>query len=136
MVNDQMVNGFTVSCSITNTGNLDAYETPQLYVRQMSGDLVRPIAELKGFQKIWIPAGETRTVTFTLSPEDLGYWHAERPSAFGRSGFRLGWLNQRSQTCAAVYYFATDNADFLFRIAPFASSLSPDKDVIYTLDIR
>ena len=118
MVNDKMVNGFTVSCSITNTGNLDAYETPQLYVRQMSGDLVRPIAELKGFQKILIPAGETRTVTFTLSPEDLGYWH------------------ESIEKSAHRYYFATDNADFLFRIAPFASSLSPGKDVIYTIDIR
>ena len=132
------VDGLTISCDITNTGNLDAYETPQLYVRQLSGDLVRPIAELKGFQKIFIPAGETRTVTFTLSPEDLGYWHevyqqcsltAQRPNSAAVQ------QRQRSNS-AAVYYFATDNADFLFRIAPYASSLSLGKDVIYTIDIR
>ena len=107
--------GITVSCDITNTGNIDAYETPQLYVRQLSGDLVRPIAELKGFQKILIPAGETRTVTFTLSLEDLGYWH------------------ESIEHSAHRYFFATDNADFLFRIAPYASRLNPEEDVRLTI---
>ena len=101
-VNDQMVNEFTVSCTITNTGNFDAYEVPQLYVHQRSGDLARPIRELKGFQKILIPAGETRTVTFTLTKEDLGYWHEAHDG-----------LNSR-------VWFATDDAEFDFWIAPYA----------------
>ena len=96
------INDLTISCDITNTGNRDAYETPQLYVHQLSGALVRPIAELKGFQKIWIPAGETRTVTFTLSREDLGYWHEAH--------------NGRT----SEVWFETDDAEFEFRIAPFA----------------
>ena len=102
MVNGQMVNEFTVSCEITNTGNRDAYDVPQLYVRQVSGYFARPIEELKGFQKIFIPAGETKTVTFTLSKEDLGYWHEEHDG-----------LNSR-------VWFATDNVDFAFWIAPHA----------------
>ena len=92
----------TISCPITNTGTMDAYEVPQLYVHQRSGDLARPIRELKGFQKIFIPAGETRTVTFTLTKEDLGYWHEAHDG-----------LNSR-------VWFATDDAEFDFWIAPHA----------------
>jgi len=105
MVNGQMVNEFTVSCEITNTGNRDAYEVPQLYVRQLSGDLARPICELKGFQKIFIPAGETKEVTFTLTKEDLGYWHE------AKNGFE------------SRVWFATDEADFRVWIAPDSRSV-------------
>ena len=91
---------FNISCSITNTGKYDAYETVQLYAHQLSGDLVRPLKELKGFQKVFIPAGETRTVTFTLTREQLGYWHEEK------------------HDCDSRVWFATDDADFEFWIAP------------------
>ncbi len=66
---------YTVSATITNTGKYDAKEVAQLYFRQKSGALVRPICELKGFQKVFIPAGESRKVSFVLTPEDRGYWH-------------------------------------------------------------
>ncbi len=98
---------YTLSCTITNTGSYDAYETPQLYVRQLSGDLVRPLCELKGFQKIFIPAGETREVTFTLTDDDLGYWHESHDG-----------LNSR-------VWFATDDADFRFAILPHSQPLVP-----------
>ena len=103
ITNDQLP--MSISCSITNTGNVDAYDVPQLYVRQMSGDFARPIAELKGFQKIFIPAGETRTVTYTISREDLGYWHEEK------DGF-----NSR-------VWFATDDVPFHFCVAPHAGAV-------------
>ena len=89
-----------ISCTVTNTGSVDAYEVPQLYTHQRYGSLVRPIAELKGYQKIFIPAGETRTVTFTLTSEQLGYWHEE-----------FNGLNSR-------VWFATDDAEFEVWIAP------------------
>ena len=89
-----------VSATITNTGTTDAYEVTQLYVHQCSGDLARPICELKGFRKIFIPAGESRTVSFTLTPEQLGYWHE------AKNGYE-----------SRVWY-ATDKADFKIWIAP------------------
>ncbi len=98
---------YTLSCTITNTGSYDAYETPQLYVRQLSGDLVRPLCELKGFQKIFIPAGETREVTFTLTNDDLGYWHESHEGLSSR------------------VWFATDSADFRFAILPYSQPLFP-----------
>ena len=96
---------YSLSCTITNTGSYDAYETPQLYVRQLSGDLVRPLCELKGFQKIFIPAGETREVTFTITDDDLGYWHESHDGLSSR------------------VWFATDDADFRFAILPYSQPL-------------
>ena len=97
---------YTVSCTIRNTGSVDAYETAQLYAHQLSGTVARPIAELKGFKKVFIPAGDSCTVTFTLTPEQLGYWHDTWEPVRG------------SDVKAHRYYFATDNAPFSFRIAP------------------
>ena len=97
--------GYSLSCTITNTGSYDAYETPQLYVRQLSGDLVRPLCELKGFQKIFIPAGETREVIFTITDDDLGYWHESHDGLSSR------------------VWFATDDVDFRFAILPYSQSL-------------
>ena len=89
-----------MSCCITNTGDRDASETVQLYTRQLSGDLVRPIRELKGFEKIHIPAGESRTVRFTLTPEQLAYWH------------------ERKDNCESRVWLATDTALFQVWLAP------------------
>ena len=97
--------GYSLSCTITNTGSYDAYEVPQLYVRQLSGELVRPLCELKGFQKIFIPAGETREVSFTLTELDLGYWHESHDGLSSR------------------VWFATDSADFRFAILPYSQPL-------------
>ena len=97
---DGQANHYTVSCCITNTGDRDASETVQLYTRQLSGDLVRPIRELKGFEKIHIPAGESRTVRFTLTPEQLAYWHEQKDN------------------CESRVWLATDTALFQVWIAP------------------
>ena len=110
IINDEASTNSTsyiVKSYITNTGSYDAYETPQLYVRQLSGELVRPLCELKGFQKIFIPAGETREVTFTLTDDDLGYWHESHDGLSSR------------------VWFATDSADFRFAILPYSQPLVP-----------
>lgn len=107
--NGKMGTQYIISCDIKNTGHYDAYETPQLYVRQLSGDFVRPIKELKGFRKIFISKGERKTVTFTLSREDLGYWHEKYTASL------------KSEKSSSLYvYYDTDDARFLFRIAPNA----------------
>lgn len=80
--NDQL----TITCDITNTGTTSAVAVPQLYTRDLIGTLARPIRELKGFQRINIPAGETRTVVFNLSPEDLAYWHLAQGVPLGADG--------------------------------------------------
>jgi beta-glucosidase len=64
----------TVSVDVHNTGSLDAVEVVQLYLHQRFGSTTRPVRELKGFQSVMIPAGASRSVTFTLGPAELRYW--------------------------------------------------------------
>ena len=96
---------YIVKSYITNTGTVGAYEVAQLYSRQLSGDLVRPLCELRAFRKIFIPAGETKEVSFTLSEEQLGYWHEEKNGLDSR------------------VWFATDSASFRFAILPYSKPL-------------
>ncbi len=63
-----------VSVDVTNTGKLAGDEVAQLYIHQRAGLDSRPMRELKGFRRITLQPGETQTVTFTLGPEELGYW--------------------------------------------------------------
>lgn len=81
-----VTDGLTVSCTITNTGNREAVAVPQLYVRDLVGSITRPVRELKGFQRIGIPAGEARTVSFTLTRDDLAYWHYPETLTKGADG--------------------------------------------------
>ncbi|HNS16699.1 MAG TPA: beta-glucosidase BglX [Bacteroidales bacterium] len=65
----------TASIDITNTGNYDGSEVVQLYIQDLVGSITRPVKELKGFQKVFIKAGETKTVTFRITPEDLKFYN-------------------------------------------------------------
>jgi beta-glucosidase len=66
----------TVSVEVSNTGQAAAEEVVQLYIHQRFGSASRPVRELKGFERINLDAGETRTVRFTLGPAELRYWNA------------------------------------------------------------
>lgn len=70
-------NGITLSAQITNTGNYDGEEVAQLYIRQKIGVISRPVKELKGFKKVFIPKGETAKVEFKITVEDLKYYHPD-----------------------------------------------------------
>ncbi len=72
-----MTDTLVVTCDIKNTGGVDAMETPQLYVRDRVGSLCRPVRELKGFRKVAIPAGQTASVSFKLTADDLAFCHLD-----------------------------------------------------------
>ena len=65
----------TASIAVTNSGAKDGKEVVQLYIRDVVGSVTRPVKELKGFQKIDLKAGETKTVTFRITPEDLKFYN-------------------------------------------------------------
>src|SRR5262249_32605020 len=67
----------TASVSVTNTGNRDGKEVVQLYIHDLVGANTRPVKELKGFQKIELKAGESKTVSFNITAADLKYYHAD-----------------------------------------------------------
>ncbi len=64
----------TVTADVTNTGNVAGDEVVQLYIHQKYGSDSRPVRELKGFERVTLQPGETKTITFQLGPDELGYW--------------------------------------------------------------
>ena len=66
-----------VSVSISNSGNFDGKEVVQLYIRDLVGSVTRPVKELKGFQKIDLKKGESKTVTFDISVNDLKFYNSD-----------------------------------------------------------
>lgn len=63
------------SVTVTNTGNVDATEIVQLYIRDLVASVSRPVKELKGFERITLKAGESRKVTFAITPETLKFYN-------------------------------------------------------------
>ncbi len=64
-----------VSVELKNTGSYDGEEVVQLYIRDLVGSVVRPVKELRGFKKIFLKKGETASVSFELTPEDLKFYN-------------------------------------------------------------
>lgn len=63
-----------ISVTVSNTGKYDGEEVVQLYIRDLFGKVVRPVKELKGFQKVFIKKGESKKIDFKLTPEDLKFY--------------------------------------------------------------
>jgi len=71
------VDGLTVTVDVKNTGNLAGKETVQVYVHDQKSDLIRPVKELKGFAKVELQPGETKTVSIHLDFRAFAYYHPE-----------------------------------------------------------
>lgn len=65
----------TVSMNLTNTGKFDGAEVVQLYIKDKFGSVVRPVKELKDFQKVFLKAGETKNLTFTIDNNKLSFYN-------------------------------------------------------------
>jgi beta-glucosidase len=86
----------TVSVDVTNTSDRDADEVVQLYLHQRHGRASRPVRELKGFERVAVGAGRTRTVTFRVSADHRRYWNAaERDWVLDPSTFDV-WVGGSS----------------------------------------
>jgi len=73
----QDTDALTVQVDVTNTGSLAGKEVVQLYVGDVESSVFRPVRELKGFEKIALEPGQTKTVTFTLSKRAFAYWNVQ-----------------------------------------------------------
>src|SRR5690606_3110882 len=99
-VNDSI----TASVQVTNTGDVAADEIVQLYIRDVAGEVVRPMKELKGYEKVTLQPGETKTVTFTITEEQLRYYHSnlEFTSDAGRFEVFIGTNSRDVETLSFV----------------------------------
>lgn len=88
---------------ITNTSEYAGEETVQLYIQDVVGEVVRPVKELKGFEKVFIEANNTLTVSFTITEEMLRYHHADLSYCSDPGAFRLFIGTSSSKTIQAEF---------------------------------
>ena len=79
----------TVSVTVQNTGSTDGEEVAQLYIRDMVGSISRPVSELKGFQKVMLKKGESKTLTFRLAPDALKFYNNDLKFAAEPGDFQV-----------------------------------------------
>jgi beta-glucosidase len=87
-----------VSTRVTNTGNVAGFETVQLYIRDNFSEVTRPVKELKGFKKIKLAPGQSKTVEFDVKPNMLAYYNLEMDYVIepGRFTLMLGSSSRKS----------------------------------------
>lgn len=81
----------TATVPVTNDGEMAGEETVQLYIHRRCAQRVRPVRELKGYQKVFLQPGETKEVSMTVTKDELGYYAADGTWDTGESGFDI-WL--------------------------------------------
>jgi beta-glucosidase len=96
----------TVSVRVTNTGPLLGEEVVQLYIRDLAGDVVRPLKELKDFRKISLQPGESAEVAFTVSEPQLRYYHSDLTYASDAGEFRV-YVGPNSRDAAELRFRLT-----------------------------
>jgi beta-glucosidase len=86
-----------VSAEVTNRGNMAAEEVVQLYIRDLVGNVTRPVKELKGFKRVRIDPGETITVRFELQTDNLAFYGRDNRLVTEPGDFHV-WIGGSSET--------------------------------------
>ena len=94
-----------VSVDVANTGSVDGAEVVQLYIADPEASIDRPAKELKGFEKVWLKAGQKKTVTFEIDAEDLSYFDAEKHEWVAEPGEFQVLLGSSSEDLKAMVSF-------------------------------
>ncbi len=125
----------TVSLEITNTGNRYGKEAVQLYVAPPEGGAIRPVRELKGFEKICLKPGEGKTVSFTLDKRSFAYFNEAIDDWYVESGLyklQIGSSSRDIRSEAAVTVESTVKIPVIYDMNTLAGDLmdDPEKFVI------
>lgn len=91
----------TAQVTVTNTGDRDGKEVVQLYIRDVVGSITRPVKELKGFEKIFLKAGESKTVTFTIDRKLLEFYNSDLEKVVEPGEFHI-YIGKDSDTADMV----------------------------------
>jgi beta-glucosidase len=95
---------------VTNAGNADGEEVVQLYIRELVGSVTRPVKQLKGFEKIRLARGESRTVRFALTADDLAFYRADMSYGPEPGDFELFIGSSSADVRAARFSLTGDTA--------------------------
>ena len=97
----------TASVTVTNSGKADGAEVVQLYIRDIVGSITRPVKELKGFEKVSIKAGESKTVDFKITPELLKFYNYDLQYVFEAGEFDV-MISGNSRDVKSTRFILTD----------------------------
>jgi len=95
-----------ITVAVTNKGSVAGEETVQLYVRDLSGEVVRPVKELKAFRKVVLQPGESVEIEFTLEEKQLRYYHSDLTHDSDAGAF-IAFVGPNSKTNAALPFRLT-----------------------------
>ncbi|MHC0037711.1 glycoside hydrolase family 3 N-terminal domain-containing protein [Pseudoneobacillus sp. C159] len=93
----------TISITVTNTSCRAGEEIVQLYIQDLVGEIVRPVKELKAFQRIILEPNETKTVSFTITEEQLRYYHEDLQFKSDPGAFNA-YIGPNSQDVTALRF--------------------------------
>ncbi|MHC5156601.1 MAG: glycoside hydrolase family 3 N-terminal domain-containing protein [Planctomycetota bacterium] len=93
--NVQIPGTVKISAEVTNTGTVAGHEVVQLYIQDIVGSVTRPIKELKGFKRIYLEPGETKTVTFNLPTSRLKFYDIDMKYTVEPGNFKV-WAGPNS----------------------------------------
>ncbi len=93
----------SISAELTNTGDIAATETAQLYVRDLVGNVTRPVRELKGFRKVRLDPGESARVEFALHTDDLAFFGRDNTLIVEPGEFQA-WIGASSNADLGVSF--------------------------------
>lgn len=85
----------TVKATLKNTGDVEGIEVAQLYIQDIVGSVVRPVKELKGFQRVALKAGESKTIEFKLTSDDLAFYGKDLVKKVEKGDFNV-WVGGNS----------------------------------------
>ena len=84
------MNGSTrIMVDVQNTGKSAGTETVQMYIRDLVSSVTRPVKELKGFKKVFLQPGETKTVALDITPESLAFYGLNKKFAVEPGDFEV-----------------------------------------------
>jgi beta-glucosidase len=93
----KMGDSVEIRATISNIGNFDAEEVVQLYIRDLVGSVTRPVKELKGFQRIYLPTGQSETVVFKIHTDELAFYNRQMKLETEHGSFNA-WIGNNSDT--------------------------------------
>ncbi len=96
-----------VKATLKNTGSVDGTEVAQLYVQDIVGSVVRPVKELKGFQRVALKAGEAKTIEFKLTTEDLAFYGRDLVKKAEKGDFNV-WVGGHSNATLKGTFSVTE----------------------------
>ena len=100
----------TASVTVTNTGSRPGKAVAQLYVRNAEGSTIRPVRELRGFEKADLQPGESKTLTFTLDKRSFACWNDQLHDWYAESGeyvIEIGESSRDIRACQPVKLIST-----------------------------